>query len=212
MNRSEPPVEMQDNDQGSTTLKQCGWCEYASGTHRYNYCIKGNCSLDKSYSNEIMWNDRCKFIDASKSDIDAVIKNHLYTIKQNNESNERHEEYINKLTSIQNDAVYRPPLPDNRKHDHFNLNDNVMIHYENHWYTGEVRGGYRHHDGCVSYRLNGIGPQNEGFWGHGSATPTVLLEDEYQWFKLNPQEYLKWCEVAYDKEFNGEKITIAEIN
>ena len=208
----EPPTHLQERESNSTTLEQCGWCEYASGSHRYNYCIKGSCSLSKSYSKDVIWSDKCKFIDASQTDIDAIVKNHEGTIKQNDRSTERQKEYIKILSGIREKAVFRPPLPDDRKHDHFNLNEPLRVYYENKWQTGEVKEGYRHHDGCVSYRMDDIGPQEKGFWGNGYAIPTVLLENEYQFFKENTKEYLKWCEIAYNKDFNGERMNIALIN
>ena len=79
-----------------------------------------------------------------------------------------------------------------RPFDYFNIDDRIVVYVTfteddaehvgkglEGWYTGLVRRGYRHHDGCVSYVLNGIGPQDpprdedgrsldssfKGYWG-----------------------------------------------
>jgi hypothetical protein len=195
-----------DKIPNSTTLKQCGWCEYASGTHRYNYCISGRCQLGRSHDIEIKWSDKCKFIDASQSDIDAVIGNHLRTVTEAENTIERYNNYIGTLEAM--NKPYRPPLPDDRKHDHFNIDNLVMVNHKGKWIAGEVKFGYRHHDGCVSYKLDGVGPQESGFWGMGYAVPTVLLRDEYQFFKDNPEQYEIWAKKAYNKSFNGNRLEV----
>lgn len=208
---NEPQGDLINKLAGSTTLKQCGWCGYAMGTHRYNYCISGSCRLDKSYGKDIVWSDKCRFIDASKSDIQSRIRNHRYKIQEAESSVKRRTEFISVLEDMLPNKPDRPPLPDDRKHDHFNIGEPIMLFYEDEWVSGEVKEGYRHHDGCVSYRLDGIGPQKSGFWGNGYAVPTVLLKAEYDFFKENPDQYLAWSDVAYDKSFNGERMDVAPI-
>lgn len=212
---NEPPLKDQDRESGSTTLKQCGWCEHASGSHRYNYCISGTCSLQKSYNRDVTWDKECVLKDASKSDIDSMISSHKYSIKSAEASIKSHIEHIETLINIHLSATERPSLPDDRKHDHFNIGEPIAMFYEDKWVFGEVRNGYRHHDGCVSYMLNGIGPQDidkgSGYWGVGVSVPIIMLKSEYDFFKENNTEYKKWCSIAYDKSFNGETIEVSEI-
>jgi hypothetical protein len=216
----EPSIEYRSKLHGSTTLKQCGWCIYASGTHRYSYCIEGSCSLQKSYSKDIKWDNKCLFINASKSEIKAFIEHHEYDIKNHESSIERHKKYIIELQKIESEAPERPSLPDDRPHDHFNIDDHVAVWQGDKWYFGEVRNGYRHQDGCVSFCLDGIGPQEandkefpfkEGFWGLGVSVPIILLKSEYDFFKDNQKEYDIWCEKAYSKSFNGKTLEPVEI-
>jgi hypothetical protein len=198
-------------EKGSTTLNQCGWCEYAMGSHRYNYCIEGKCNLQKSYSPYVVWSDKCKLLDASISDINAIIKNHKYQIESCESSIKRYKKYIKVLNTIMSKAPTRPPLPDDRSHDHFKLGDEIALHMDNEWHFGEVMPGYRHHDGCVSYRLENKGPQGKDFWGCGVSVPIVMLKSEYDFFKINERSYEAWCEKAYSKKYNGNTLRHAPI-
>lgn len=208
---NEPQGDLINREADSTTLKQCGWCKYAMGTHRYNYCISGSCRLDKSYSKDIMWNDECRFINASQSDIQAVIDNHENTINSAESSIKTHKQHIFDLRMLMKDKPERPPLPDDRKHDHFNIDEPIMLFYKGEWLSGDVKYGYRHQDGMVSYRLDGMGPQGGDYWGNGCAVPTILLKDEFDFFKNNPEQYQAWAKVAYNKSFNGDRMDIAPI-
>lgn len=209
---NEPALERRNNAYGSTTLKQCGWCEYASGSHRYNYCISGRCSLDKSYNKEVNWKDSCKFLDASKADVDAIINNHKWQIESATGTILRHKEYTKILKRLKNGLPERPALPDDRKGSHFEIDAPVRVWLEGNWVKGVVKYGYRHQDGRVSYKLEGRGPQEVEFWGQDISTPTILLESEWQFFANNPSEYKVWSEKAYDKKFNGLILNIAPIN
>jgi hypothetical protein len=102
-------------------------------------------------------------------------------------------------------------LPANRAYCHFQINDAIALYKDNEWHFGNVRNGYRHHDGCVSFWLENIGPRTKAFWGCGVGSPTVMLKSEYMFFKDNPEEYKKWCAVAYKKKFNGVKLEMADI-
>ena len=213
----EPPVTMHDKASGSTTLLQCGWCEYASGTHRYNYCINGRCALLRDYGKEreVVWNDKCHLIDASQSELGSLVDYHIYKIDSYEASIKRHNKYIECLRELIPSSPLRPPLPSDRKHDHFNIDDEIYVYMDDMevsgWFAGIVKNGYRHHDGCVSYRLYNVGPQEKGFWGCGMSVPIVLLKYEYEFFQANPSEYAVWCAKAYDKDYNGKTIEVAPI-
>ena len=207
----EPPDSEKHRKRGETTLKQCGWCEFAGGTHRYDYCIEGNCSLQRDYSDEIHWDDKCLFLDASQNEIKSCIDYHFYKIKEAEKSIERHNKYIYKLKELHGSAKYTPQLPENREYNHFNEGDRIALYFESKWLFGEVVAGYRHHDGCVSYKLDNFGPQQNGFWGCGVAIPHVMLESEYVWFKSHPKEYELWCKKAYNKKCNGKILEVAKI-
>ena len=218
----EPPGNMQNNEHNSTKMEQCGWCEYCSGSHRFQYCIEGNCSLMKSYSKKRRWDDKCFFKDASRADIQALIDNHGYSIRTAVTSIKRHRQYINVLNALKIKATERPPLTCDRKHDHFNIDNPIAVWFQdkNKWFFGTVKKGYRHHDGCVSYQLDGIGPQEGndkefpykgGFWGNGVSVPISMLKSEYDFFESNLNEYEKWAKLAYDKDFNGKQLEVAPI-
>ena len=209
--KNEPTGNLILRERGSTTFKECGWCEYATGSHRYNYCISGCCELRKDYDAEVKWSDKCFFSDASKSDIQALIDYHERDIKNSKEHILREEKYIKKLSSLIKAAVTRPPLPSDRKYNHFNTGDEVAVFINDKWHFGKVAPGYRHHDGCVSYILKDIGPQEKDFWECGVAVPIVLLKNEYDFFKKNNKEYDAWCKTAYSRSFNGKTIDIAPI-
>lgn len=104
------------------------------------------------------------------------------------------------------------PLPWDRDYDCFNIGDKVAVYFDDHggWYFGEVKSGYRHHDGCVSYRLNDIGPQEKGFWGSGYAVPSVLLLSEYEYLRANPEYYKWWRRAAGNSSYNGKHIHLSE--
>ena len=204
---NEPPENLRQREGGSTTLEQCGWCEYASGSHRFSYCISGKCRLGKSYDKDVKWDTPCRIATASKSDLEALVKNHEYTINNCDGQIKRQQETIAILQERMKDATDRPPLPSDRPHDHFNIDDRIRVFMDGEWVSGEGRNGYRHHDGCVSYRLNGKGPQLEGFWGMGYAVPSVMLETTAIKLLESRQEASVWFEKACDKDFNGEKIS-----
>lgn len=202
---NEPPVEMREKAKGSTNMEQCGWCDNAWGSHRYGYCISGRCDLMKDCGDEIKWNTRCLLGNMSRNDIVALVDYHKREIK-NSEQNIRNEkQHISDLKRIAKKRGYRPPLPFDRKHDHFKLNKRVVVYINEYgkWCFGDIREGYRTYDGCVSYKLDDIGPQVGEFWGCGACTPIVMLEGEYKWFKKHPDEYDMWFALAIKdtKEF-----------
>lgn len=205
------PTKQEDlnRERNSTTLKQCGWCEFASGMHRYNYCIEGKCHLDKSYSKDVHWDTPCKFSNASKYEIKSIIDSHKYEIDSCKGQIKSHENYIKKLLTLKKTAVKRPALPDDRETEHFKLGVGVAVYFDDKWHFGKVVSGYRTYDGCVSYDLDDYPKKGIGC---GNAVPIVMLKSEYDWFKENPKEYLIWCDKAYKESYNGNKLDVAPIN
>lgn len=207
----EPPKDMQSRKSGSTTLKQCGWCEYAMGTHCFSYCIEGKCKLQTYCSPEVKWHTECTLIAAAAGDIQHYINGHNYEIVDWRAAISRAEGFIKVLEKIQKAASPKPVLPGNRNCDHFDIDRPIVVWLEGKWRFGEVKPGYRHHDGCVSYRVDGAGPQDEGFWGSGYAVPGVMLKTEWDYFKDNPGDYTAWCDVAYAKKYNGDTLEVKPI-
>ena len=194
----EPNGKDLHKEYNSTTLKKCGWCKYMSGTHRYDYCIEGNCSILNECANNRRWNDECFFLTSSKNDVKSIIEKHQLNITNKRYEIKRSEEYINLLVSLK--SVNRPPLPCNRKSDHFNINDEVIYHCNNKWCNGVVCYGYRHHEGlvsCLSYNKTVI---------YGIGVPLIMLKTEYEFFLHNIKEYDIWCHTAYSKTYNGETL------
>ena len=121
-------------------------------------------------------------------------------------------------------------LPHNRSHDFFNIDDKIACYLtfekdhelynkgDEGWFLGEVRLGYRHHDGCVSYRLNGVGPQDperdkngtpldddfKGYWGSGYSQPGVMKLEEFLYFKDHTDEYIEWFEMSKEHSYGSE--------
>lgn len=117
-----------------------------------------------------------------------------------------------------------PAQLSDRPHNFFNIGDKVAVYLQfekdhilygkgkDGWYSGEVRHGYRHHDGYVSYRLDGIGPQDppmndsgallstfEGYWGSGMAQPGVMKLEEWLYFRDHSKEYIEWFNSAKER-------------
>ena len=203
-NLYEPPMELRNNQPNSTTFESCGWCKHASGSHRYNYCISGNCQLQKQYDNEIKWDTKCILKNASKSQIFSLVKDKKRHIESCKESISRYEEHITMLIAFQTNAKYCPTLPEDRECNHFHLEDEIRVYVDDCWYSGNVVNGYRSGDGCVSYEYfnNGL---NSG--GCGLSIPHILLRSEYEFFQKNKDAYENWCSIAYNKSFNGTVLT-----
>ena len=219
----EPPEDLKEKEANSTTLEQCGWCEFAMGSHRYDYCIRGKCRLRRSYEDEIYWDTLCLFRDASQNEVQAFIKYQEYEIREAENGVRRRHGFIVDLEKLKADKPYRPALPSDRRHDHFNVGDEVAVATgeDRKWYFGEVKVGYRHHDGCVSFRLDGIGPQEandetfpykDGYIGGGIAVPSVMLKSEYDFFVEHPEGWNVWRNKVEAKKYNGEKITLPELS
>jgi hypothetical protein len=192
-NYPEPTGTLINKKRGSTNFKQCGWCDYASGTHRYDYCIEGKCSLLRSYSKDVHWDDKCNFITASKSELTELIKYHNCEIQNLKVQISMYKEYISILKNLETDANYKPTLPRDREYNYFNIGDKVAVFVERKWHFGEVTDGHTYHDGIVSYVLEDIGSG-----GLGVSRPEILLKEEYEWFKRYPEEYEIWCKKAYE--------------
>lgn len=144
-----------------TTFKQCGWCEHnGGGSYRYNCMLNGSCNLLPSYdeeNDELQFDTPCRVIGKGKEDIERFIGSHESEIKDAKGTIEREKGIIVVLNKLLKTAKNIPPLPWNRKHDHFNIGDKVAVYHQNdgEWKFGTVVMGYRHHDGCVSFHLDG---------------------------------------------------------
>lgn len=222
---------------GETTFKTCGWCEHRGcGSMRYDCLLDGGCSLMKDYGelHKVQWDTPCHFGNLGKKDIADIIDSKHHEINSAKESIKRTEDEITVLEKLASVAVDSPPLPDNRDHDHFNINDRVAVAWDGHWIAGTVVMGYRHHDGCVSYWLDGQSKpdykllsnpwdkkKNPKGWkehqaliakigklaeapGCGTATPCVVLMKEWQYFVDHPKEYEAWRKTVMAKDYNGK--------
>jgi len=210
---------------GSTEFERCGWCPHnTTGTARYNYIIEGHCHLlaDAEYSydykkdiHRVHWDTPCKVKSLSKSQLHVLLSRFKYKKEDARNRIKDLTAKSKRVKSLISTAVYRPSLPDDRSHDHFNIDDKVMVWAKGFgWTPGVVVSGYRHHDGCVSYIMEGVGPQSHdegGFWGCGMSVPTVLKKKDWDFFRNNPDSYKVWTDVAYAKKFNGEKIPVRPI-
>lgn len=152
--------ELKKRKVGATTLNQCGWCKYrGSGSYRHNCMLEGYCSLMPSYGEEreVKWDTPCVIITKGKADLESYAKSHAFEIEEAKGTIKREEEIINHIKMLIKKARDIPPLPWNRKHDHFNVGDRVAAfsEKERNWRFGIVVYGYRHQDGMVSFHIDG---------------------------------------------------------
>ncbi len=197
--------ENQNREKGSTTFKRCGWCSYAgTGTYRYGCMISGSCDLLKSYNRNLTFDTSCIIKQLGKRDINDIIESKYNEIKVHKESIKREKEQISILKKIKVSKEL-PPLPDNRKFDHFNIGDGIMFydHSLNLWKEGAVCEGYRYHDGIVPFNTK----EQKGF-GCGTGVPTILLKKEFIYLFTHKEKALTWFKLACDeKQFNGKMIS-----
>ena len=222
----EPPTSMISKKGGSSTLEQCGWCEHASGTHRYSYCIEGKCSLlsvpypREGRDPEILWSTPCRVKILPSTDIRALIKEREQEIQEAKGRIERTQRHIEILNSVAKKATYRPPLPNDRPYAYFDIGDPIAVYYQpdaeripigfrDRWIFGTVMPGYRHQDGCVSFYLEGLGPQEPPFWGCGCSIPTILKREDHDWFVKHPEEFDAWKNIVLARSYNGETLTLS---
>jgi len=215
--RKEPEWNAQNMNrkQGDTTFKQCGWCEYASsGSVRYDCYLNTNCSLLKDYgkTKETFWDTECIVKKLGKEDMQNIIKNKKYKIRENKASIKRTKKEISIIKSMK--LPKKPPLPENRIQD-FKLCEIVWVFCskrkdktfgDDKWHRGIIVKGYRSGDGCISFVLDDFPESKEG-WGCGVAVPCILKGWEYEYFKTHLKEFKDWL-ILCDRVYNGEKLPL----
>lgn len=195
---------------GDTTFEICGWCEHRGcGTCRYDCLLSGDCSLMKDYGEErnVKWDTPCKIKKLGAIDIESLIKSKEWEITSAKSRIETVEKEKSILKELLTKVEWKPPLPDSRPHDYYNVGDGIWVFHEGRWNPGTVVLGYRHHDGCVSYILDDYPaskPSEKGPWGCGYAVPGILKDPEYTYFKAVPERFLEWSKMC-DRSYNGEK-------
>ncbi len=139
---NDPPESMRSNEKNSTTFEKCGWCKYASGTHRYDYMIHGNCSLIPKYhvlDREFTWNSDCALKGMSKLDLKSLIDSKKYKIENSKQAIEDQIEHIKILKKkFAKNVTNSPCFPNHREVEHFKLNEEIFSFYENEWHKGKV--------------------------------------------------------------------------
>ena len=196
---------------GSTTMKQCGWCTHGSGSHRYNYMISGSCRLLPDYHplRHVFWDTKCVLENFSKSDFQAAIDSHKYSIEEAQGGIEHDRKCIKNLASMKKSAPYCPPDPHDREADHFRDGAKVAVWFNDKgkWFFGKAVSGYRSGDGCVSYILDGLPPlPNGGAPGSGICRPEVLLLSEYKFFEEYPAAYASWVKKVMAHSWNSDSV------
>jgi len=204
-------AENQNRRKGETTLKQCGWCEYAScGSCRHDCYLSTSCSLLKEYGvgREVYWDTECIVKKLGKDDFKSVISSKNYAIKNHKDGIKSLQKEIAIIKGLK--LKEKPLLPDNRPYDYYNLNDVIYVFFNKHkkWVKGKVVRGYRHQDGCVSYVLEDY-PESRKGWGCGASVPWILKEWEYKFFKKYPADFKDWLELS-NREYNGKKMPIKD--
>lgn len=208
----EKPIWTEENinrKSGSTTFKQCGWCEHAScGSCRYSCYIETSCSLLKDYGigKEVYWDTPCIIKMLGKNDLISVIKSKEHSIKSKLDAISELYEEISNIISLDEFQKNKPPLPQNRIED-YNVGETIFVFCKDKWRRGIVANGYRSHDGCVSYILEDYPETVEKPWGCGVSVPCILKEWEFIYFKTHPSEFKTWLALS-DEKYNGDKLPL----
>lgn len=210
-------AEIINRKHDSTTFKQCGWCKHTGGgSCRYDCMLSTNCSLLRDYGlgSHVYWDTPCLIKMLGKEDMNKVIKYKEYSIKEDQRSIKRLEDDIKIIRKME--LSIKPPLPDNRLHD-YEEGEIVWAYSEKEkkWRRGTVVPGYRSHNGCVSYILDGVPksrprPEGEGPWGCGVGISGILKDWEYQYFKKHIEDFEIWLHLS-DREYNGERMNIDDM-
>lgn len=226
MYKNEPiwNAETINRKKGDTNFQTCGWCKHGgSGGHRYDCMVDGKCNLLKDYQNEVAWDTECKLTTLGKEDLTSIIESKEQNIKSYESSIIKKKEEIKQLSELHKDADGIPPLPQSRQHDHFNLEDEIMIYptfteatIRDTWLKGIVISGYRHHDGCISGYIDKKYHDGDNLDGHGygsgSSNPLVLLKKEYDYFVDNPNKFKPWIKESASNSFKIDYINVVTPN
>lgn len=188
-------AENRNKTLGDTDFDTCGWCVHAVGVHQYDCCLSGRCELLPEHIDlaKISWDTSCRFKLLGAKDI------HYYAHRMQQEADSlrmqasRADGRVAILTSLElSSDPNKPFLPYSRPATHFNIGDVVWLYFDNAWHRGTCVYGYRHHDGCVSAILDGTTKEVGG----GISHPSVLREDEYNYFVEHPDEWRHWLLVC----------------
>ena len=212
MNEKEPIWNAKNINRkiGDTTFEICGWCNHRGcGSCRYDCLVSGYCNLIPKYhsiNRDVNWDTPCKILLLGKDDVKDIVDSKKRDIQDSKYYILRVRKEIGTLNKVFKAAKNKPPLPDSRKHDYYNVKEAVWVFHNGKWSRGIVTLGYRHHDGCVSYVLDDY-PESatKGPWGCGTGVPQVLKDWEFKYFKSNKEDWKLWC-IICDKKYNGEKL------
>jgi hypothetical protein len=105
------------------------------------------------------------------------------------------------LETYRRNAVPTPLLPDNRAHDHFEVGDPIMFYDSSgdQWRSTAVIQVNR---GTIAFAY-----RQDRNYGGGIGTPTVLRNDEFDYFHAHPDEFKEWLTLT-DRPYNGERLPI----
>lgn len=201
----EPPwsEDTMSRKKGDTTFKTCGWCKHtSSGTFRYECALSTQCGLLPSYYPyaNVEWDTPCRVMQLGRKSIQFLISRKVRAIEDGTRQIARLAQDVATLSAIK--AEDTPPLPWERAHDHFNVDDKIACWTDNEWTFYTVVYGYRHHDGCVSFR-DEAGRER----GCGVSIPHVMKMEEFNFFIGNPAAFRTWLELS-NREYNGERIDV----
>jgi hypothetical protein len=198
----------------TTTFNNCGWCEHrGSGSYRHDYMIDGNCNLlakaDIRKEKSVGVASKGCLLRAMDADEIAALVNGYRTRRKALEERLRYERaLVTKMCETADAASDKPFLPDLRPYDHFNIGDRVVgfigrkkdgdLRYQmTGFLAGTVQDGYRHHDGCVTMKMDVPCHDNTEFFdgrglSGGSRSPDMMLASEFGYLKKHPDFALEW--------------------
>lgn len=217
-----------NRDSDAWTFKQCGWCKYGGGVHRYNCMIEGSCDIldhtvddykDYKDKTKVYWNTPCKITDMSRAEAKYWVRHYDYIIKNKHSEIKRLKNAQTDLADLAPELHYLPEIPSERENDP-PKGERVRVflskldqpkQYPKGWYKATVVDGYRTGDGCISYVIDSI-PESKKGWGCGSARPEVITESDYQFFKEHPDLFMEWKMKIKKKnlymEFDADDMTL----
>jgi hypothetical protein len=193
----------------ATTFNVCGWCKYAAGgACRYSFHISTTCSLitDAGIQDEERHFDTpCVFKKAPDEFFNSIRSGLEEQRQKLIEEKRLTDRKIKLLLRLEDLAEKKPVFSNQRPHDWFNVNDDVICYVGNReeWIcsdqfaTAKIIPGYRHHDGCVSVRFDKRVHANPFLEGHGAgygmSRPEVMHLWEFEYLLEHPDFAKLWA-------------------
>jgi len=217
-------VEDINRKDGSTTYNNCGWCKYhTGGSARYEYMISTNCDFlekaGKKSEERGVASIGCLLTKITGEEISELVDAYQTKKTELQKQMDRTEIVVNKMMEIAQKAEDKPYLLDLRPYNHFNIGDRIIIfiskkqkYLKSGFIEGTVIGGYRHHDGGVSFIADEQFHNEDYMTGKGGSSGTastnIMLKKEFDYLRADKQFAEVWFENTdkklYSREFKKE--------
>ncbi len=141
-------IQYEQRAHGSTNYNICGWCEHASGSHRFSYCISGGCQLlsemregaDRVYGedvegeapyyhHEVKFDTPCQLHALTSEQCQGIVNGIVFKVGVTLAKRELVRAAIRKLIQLRDAADGdRPWLVGFRPHDYMNVGDELVVY------------------------------------------------------------------------------------